>query len=104
MMTYRIAIALVAAGMAFGTAVNAEEKQQETSEKAEVKAQTTCPVMGGKINKQEYVDVKGCRIYVCCAGCKAKIKADPDTYINKLKDEGVTPEKTPEKSEAKEDK
>ena len=26
--------------------------------------QTTCPVMGGKINKEQYVDVKGYRVYV----------------------------------------
>jgi YHS domain-containing protein len=61
-----------------------------THGQAEVKAQTTCPVMGGKINKSQYVDVKGKRIYVCCPGCIGKIKADPDEYIEKLEDEGVT--------------
>jgi hypothetical protein len=69
--------------------------------KAAAKPQTTCPVMGGKINKEHYVDVKGYRIYVCCPGCLGKIKADPDTYIKKLQDEGITLEKKPKKEEAK---
>lgn len=58
--------------------------------------QTTCPVMGGKINKAQYADVKGHRIYVCCPGCIGKIKADPDKYIKQLKAEGVELEKAPE--------
>jgi len=52
-------------------------------------AQTTCPVMGGKINKKLYVDYKGKRIYVCCQGCINVIKADPEKYIIKLEKEGV---------------
>lgn len=100
MKTYRIATALLAAVVAFGTTAIAEE-QQETAEKTEVKNQTTCPVMGGKINKKEFVDVKGYRIYVCCAGCKSKIESEPDKYIKKLKDEGVTLEKAPKKEDAK---
>lgn len=69
---------------------------------AEGKAQTTCPVMGGKINKTQYADVKGHRIYVCCPGCIGKIKADPDKYIEKMKAEGVEPAKTPVEKETKE--
>lgn len=53
------------------------------------KLQTTCPVMGGKINKQQYADVKGKRIYVCCPGCIGKIEADPDKYIQELENDGV---------------
>lgn len=53
--------------------------------------QTTCPVMGGKINKKLYADVKGHRVYVCCAGCIKPIKADPDKYIKKIKDNGEAP-------------
>jgi hypothetical protein len=71
---------------------------------AEGKPQTTCPVMGGKINKAQYADVKGVRIYVCCAGCIGKIKAAPQKYIKELKAKGVELEKAPatkgEKSDA----
>ena len=57
--------------------------------------QTTCPVMGGKINKKQYADVKGKRIYVCCPGCIGKIQADPDTHIEKLEKSGVTLDSVP---------
>jgi YHS domain-containing protein len=59
------------------------------------KLQSTCPVMGGKINKKQYADVKGKRIYVCCPGCIGKIKADPATYIKKLEKDGVVLGVTP---------
>ena len=61
------------------------------------KAQTNCPITGGKINKKFYVDVNGKRLYVCCPGCIAKIKADPDKYIKKLEQAGVKLEDTPKK-------
>jgi hypothetical protein len=72
---------------------------QAAEKKAEPKKQTTCPVMGGKINKTQYADVNGVRIYVCCAGCIDKIKADPDKYIKQLEAKGITLDKTPKKDE-----
>jgi len=73
---------------------------QAAEKKAEPKKQTTCPVMGGKINKAQYADVKGKRIYVCCPGCIGKIKADPDKYIKQLEAKGVVLDKTPKKTAA----
>jgi YHS domain-containing protein len=64
---------------------------------AEGKAQTTCPVMGGKINKAQYAEVNGKRIYVCCAGCISKIKAEPAKYIKQLESKGIVLEKAVEK-------
>ena len=58
--------------------------------------QTMCPVMGGKIDKAQYVDYDGKRIYFCCAMCKGKFNADPAKYIKKLEDDGVVLEKAPE--------
>ena len=55
-----------------------------------VKAQTTCPVMGGGINKTMYADVEGKRIYVCCGGCIDTIKKDPAKYIKIAEDKGET--------------
>ena len=81
---------LIAAIMTAGFAAYAAKKEAP-------KKQTTCPVMGGKINKAQYADVKGKRIYVCCKGCIAPLKADPDKYLKKMIDEGVTPEDTPAK-------
>ena len=65
---------------------------------AEGKPQTTCPVMkGSPVNASSpYVDAEGYRIYVCCGGCVAAVKADPAKYIAQLKAEGVELEKAPE--------
>jgi hypothetical protein len=65
------------------------------------RVQATCPVMGGKIVKTQYADVNGKRIYVCCAGCIAKIKADPEKYIKKLEAAGVVLASTPKQLCAK---
>lgn len=60
--------------------------------------QTTCPVMtGNPINPKLFVDANGYRIYVCCGGCVAAVKADPAKYIEKMKADGVELEKTPVK-------
>ena len=62
---------------------------------AKSKPQTTCPIMGGEINKEVYTDYEGKRVYFCCPGCIPEFKKDPAKYIKKLEDEGVTLEKIP---------
>jgi YHS domain-containing protein len=57
------------------------------------KAQTTCPVMKGGINKEKFVDYNGKRIYVCCDQCIDEVKKDPAKYVKMLEDEGVVLEK-----------
>ena len=59
------------------------------------KAQTVCPAMGGTINKDVFVDYKGQRVYFCCPACIEVFKKDPEKYLQKMKEQGVTPEKTP---------
>ena len=96
-----------AAVMMTGFLVCAQETKPASDTKAvgDAKTQTICPVMGGKIDKKSFVDVKGKRIYMCCPGCADTIKADPDKYIKKLEDQGVVLEKAPEpKKEAPEAK
>ncbi len=58
--------------------------------------QTTCPVLGGNVNKEVYVDYKGQRVYFCCQGCDTEFKKDPEKYLQKMKEQGVTPEKSPQ--------
>ncbi len=65
------------------------EKKGVTLEKTPV-AQTTCPVMGGKIIKSLYADHDGKRVYFCCGGCDARFKRAPAKYIRKLEEQGVT--------------
>jgi YHS domain-containing protein len=62
---------------------------------ADPKAQTTCPVLGGTIDKNVYVDYNGKRIYFCCTGCDTEFKKDPEKYMKKLEEQGVTLEPAP---------
>jgi YHS domain-containing protein len=52
--------------------------------------------MEGTVNKNIYADYKGKRVYFCCPPCLRQFKKDPDTYMKKLEDQGVTLEKAPE--------
>jgi YHS domain-containing protein len=61
----------------------------------QAKPQTTCPVLGGTINKEVYADYQGKRIYFCCQGCDKEFEKNPEKYLQKLKDEGVTLEPAP---------
>ncbi|MBN1256504.1 MAG: hypothetical protein JXA52_02225 [Planctomycetes bacterium] len=72
------------------TAIAAEMEKTEA-----ITPQTTCPVMGGGINKSLSVDHEGKRIYVCCPGCIEVVKKDPAKYIKQLEDEGITLAETP---------
>ncbi len=46
--------------------------------------QTMCPVMGGAIDKNIFVEYKGKKVYFCCQGCEDKFKAEPEKYLAKL--------------------
>jgi YHS domain-containing protein len=59
---------------------------------AQLKAQKTCPVMGGAIDKKVYADYKGQRVYFCCEGCRAPFKKDPEGYLKKILEAGEKPE------------
>lgn len=74
----------------------AADEPAATGEKTDRKVQTTCPVMGGAINRNTYVDHDGKRIYVCCRGCIEAIKKDPAKYIKVLEDQGVVLDKAGE--------
>lgn len=57
-----------------------------------LKAQTTCPLMGKPVNKKFFVDAGGYRLYLCCAKCTMKAKANPQKAIAMLKTKGQKPE------------
>ena len=46
--------------------------------------QKTCPVMGGDIKRDIFVEYKGKKVYFCCPPCKEKFNADPEKYLSKL--------------------
>ena len=63
------------------------------AEKVDISKQQVCPVMGGKINKKLYYEYNGQKIYVCCDGCIAKIKENPEKYLKKVKEDIAKAEK-----------
>lgn len=71
-------------------AVTGCEKKSEPAPGAETKnvsariEQTTCPVMGGAINKDIFTEYKGEKVYFCCPPCAEKFKANPEEYLAKL--------------------
>lgn len=80
------------------TVKTAIQKDSTVITGAAARMQTTCPVMeGNKIDKQYFADYQGDRVYFCCPVCVAKFKQNPEKYIQKLKEDGVTLDKTPAK-------
>jgi len=57
--------------------------------KMEMKNQTHCPVMGGKIDSTVFTDIQGQRVYHCCPMCSNKLTADPDMYFEKAAADGI---------------
>ena len=54
---------------------------QPTAQTAE---QTNCPIMGGPINKDIFVEYQGKKVYFCCKGCPDTFLANPEKYLSKL--------------------
>ena len=100
----RIAIVASAVVMLMGFGITGAEENQPADKAADapaIKKQTVCPVMGGQVNTNLYVDADGKRVYFCCKGCTAGFKKDPAKYISKLEKDGVTLDKTPAGPSAK---
>jgi len=56
-------------------------------DRAAAEKQRICPVSGallGSMGKPYKVTVKGRTVFLCCEGCEAKIKKDPDKYLQKI--------------------
>jgi len=87
-----VVLALVAAcGMIMlGCKRASEESKVPAASGPELKSgaaqteQTICPVMGGPVSKNTYVDYGGRRVYFCCPSCAAEFKKDPGKYLRKL--------------------
>ena len=64
--------------------------QLSDADRTEIKAQEDCPVSTiplGSIGEPIKMTVKDTKFWICCDDCKVKLKADPDTYLAKLKKE-----------------
>lgn len=73
---------------AFAHAGDKADSKAATAPK-EMKHQTVCPVMGGKIDSSAYTDIQGQRVYHCCPACTEKLVADPDKYFKAAAAEGI---------------
>ncbi len=91
----RYTVLSIAAAAVLASGILATEDAAKQAAPAEKKAQTECPVMGGKINKSLFIDFEGKRIYVCCGGCIDKVKADPAKYIKELESKGIILDQIP---------
>lgn len=80
------AVLLAGALILYGCSKKVETTEPVTTEAVAATAteQKTCPVMGGAVNKNMFVEYKGKKVYFCCAGCEEKFKANPEKYIAKL--------------------
>lgn len=61
--------------------------QLSPEDRALAEKQKTCPVSGqplGAMGKPYKVTVEGRDVLLCCPGCEAKIKANPQEYLAKL--------------------
>ncbi len=73
-----------------------EEVATEEAGSQAPKAQTTDAFSGNPINRSIYADYQGKRIYFCCANSKKQFENDPERYIAKFRELGVTLENAPE--------
>lgn len=93
-LTLTVALLLVASFAAFAGEETLDAKKATTTEAKteapiELKNQTHCPVMGGKIDSSAYTDIQGQRIYHCCSGCTGALKEDPDKFFKKAATDGI---------------
>lgn len=84
-MKFAYVLVVVSGLILVSSAFAAEEKVAPV----ELKNQTHCPVMGGKIDSAVYTDIQGQRVYHCCPGCQSKLTADPDKYFKKAFAQGI---------------
>jgi YHS domain-containing protein len=84
-----LTVGALIAVVAFTTGAGETKDVAKTEAPKELKNQTLCPVMGGKIDSTAYTDIQGQRVYHCCPGCSKQLKADPDKYFKKAAAESV---------------
>lgn len=66
-----------------------DEGRPEAASPGEADAvQINCPVMGGRIDRDVYVEYRGVKVYFCCPGCDERFLNDPEKYLPNLP-EGV---------------
>jgi YHS domain-containing protein len=88
-LTHSIIALVFIAGLTVSANAGDTKTAQTPETPKQLKNQTRCPVMGGKIDSTLYTDIQGQRVYHCCPMCSAKLKADPDTYFKTAAEAGI---------------
>jgi YHS domain-containing protein len=52
--------------------------------------QTHCPIGGGEVDHDVYIDHQGQRVYFCCPGCEKTYVKDPEASLAKIAAKGQT--------------
>jgi YHS domain-containing protein len=100
-MNVRISMAFALALAVCGARAESKTANAAVADPPVPKKQTVCPVQGGPVKSDVFVDYEGKRIYFCCPGCIESFKKDPARYLDKLKQAGVTPEPAPTAKDSK---
>ena len=99
-------VVLILSLMATGLVNMSCSKEEKTPQKEEevttkdtgsqtLKAQTIDAFSGKLVNKDIYADYNGKRIYFCCDQSKNQFNNDPEKYIEKFRELGITLEDAP---------
>lgn len=79
---------------------NSKKAEVKTEQKTNRQPQTTCPVMGGAVNREIFIDHDGKRIYFCCNPCLEEFEKNPGKYMGKLKEQDIRLEEAPQTPDA----
>jgi len=75
---------IILAGLALISGCEKKQPVDQAKVQSVAAEQTTCPVMGGAIDKAIFVEYKGKKVYFCCKGCPETFTANPEKYLAKL--------------------
>jgi hypothetical protein len=73
-----------------------EQNQEKTETSTPAKIYQMRDAFSGKlVNRRIYTDYEGKRIYFCCPNSRDDFLKDPEKYINKFKELGITLQDAP---------
>lgn len=74
----------------FVSAIQAAEPVAEGPTVIHAGTQTHCPIGGGEVVEEVFVDHEGQRIYFCCPGCDGPFLKDPAKHLSDIGAKGQT--------------
>ena len=81
-----LSVILIVVMTSFGEDIKKDQVAANSDKGAFEKEQTLCPLTQKMIDKEAYGDYNGKRVYLCCNGCLARFKNNPERAMKKLKE------------------